>query len=66
MENESWRKLYIQAIKKLPEEFVDEGTRITTFDDNIVYAANPKFVPIVFNRSENEWKELKFVHTDNR
>ena len=58
--SETWRKLYLQAIKKLPDNFIDEETRITTFEGN-VYAANPKFCPMVFYESKNEWEDMKFV-----
>ncbi len=52
-----WRKLYLQAIKALPDEWIDDETRITTTDTGKVFAANPKFTPMIYENGK--WSEIK-------
>ena len=51
------KKLYLQAIRSLPEKWVDDKTRITIWMSNVVVAANPKFPPIKY--SGGVWNEIE-------
>jgi len=52
-----WRKLYLTAIKALPEEWIDDETRITTTDTEVVFAANPKFPAMKFK--DGKWMQIE-------
>ena len=50
-------KLYLTAIKALPDNWVHEDTRVTTYK-NFAIAVNPEFAPIKF--IDGKWGELVF------
>lgn len=51
------KKLYLQAIRALPEKWVDDETLITIWMSNVVVAANPKYAPIKY--SGGVWNEIE-------
>jgi hypothetical protein len=51
------KKLYLEAIRALPEEWVDDETMITVWMSNVVVAANPKFAPMKY--SDGEWRDIE-------
>ena len=51
------KKLYFEAIRALPEEWVDDKTRITIWMSNVVVAANPNFAPMKY--SGGEWNKIE-------
>lgn len=56
-------KVYLRALKKLPEDFVCERTMLKEFrwdgDEPAVVAANISHPPIVFRESVGEWELLE-------
>ncbi len=52
-------KLYLQAIRALPETFVDERTRLMNVEGMVV-AINPEFAPIAYTKAAPEWKKFEF------
>ena len=53
-------KLYYEALKTLPDKFVDDETRATAWHDDMIVAANPKFAPIIYTH-ETGWQEIKLT-----
>ena len=55
--------LEIKAIKKLPENYVQDGTIVWACGDDerpSVIVANPKeFVPLILDFDADEWRPLK-------
>jgi len=51
------RVLYLRSIRELPEKFIDQGTRLTLWQEDKVFAANPKYPPIKFENGK--WSEIK-------
>lgn len=49
-------KLFLEALKKLPDEFVRDGTTAIEMRDGVV-AAHPMLTPIKYQ--DGEWKPLK-------
>ena len=47
-------KLYYQAMRSLPEDFVDSETKAIG-DDDCVFAMNPKFQPIIYTKESCKW-----------
>jgi hypothetical protein len=56
-------KVYFEALKKLPDLYVDRGTKISLVDRNTVIAMHYQFGPIMYTSKTGEWKKLP---TDNR
>lgn len=55
-------KFYFEAIRKLPENFVDDETRIIVPDSvrrNWLIATNPKHPPIKYFVETKKWSDLK-------
>ncbi len=53
-------KLYYKALKTLPSKFVDDETRATVWDKNMVVAVNPEYAPIKYTRQTKKWVEIEF------
>ena len=50
------RKLYFEAIRALPEKWIDDKTVITTWQKNVVVAANPKYAPMKY--VDGKWRDI--------
>ena len=50
-------KIWLRALKDMPEYFIDEDTRTTIFAEKII-AANPKYTPIFYTEENSCWKEI--------
>ena len=57
--NREGMKLYYQALKALPNEFVDDNTRATLWEKDMVVAANPSLAPIKYEKSKGKWEQIK-------
>lgn len=42
---------FLRAIRSLPEKFIDDQTDLVEASHGIVFAANPKYAPIMFSAS---------------
>lgn len=51
-------KLYYEALSKIPKKFIDDDTRATIWDKEMVVMANPKYRPMIYTK-KNGWKLLK-------
>ena len=51
------RKLYFEAIRALPEKWIDDKTVITTWQKNVVVAANPEYAPMKY--ADGKWEALE-------
>lgn len=51
-------KLFLQALRVLPEEYIDDKTTTAVFGENTVVAANPRLQPITYNRNTEKWELL--------
>lgn len=60
-------KIWLQAVRapSYPPEFVDDETQFAIFTDRI-YAANPKFPPIVCDVETFEWKQIDFSQSPDK
>ncbi len=56
-------KIYFEAMKTLPDEFVDDETRACDGFDGCVVAANPKFAPIMYR--DGVWKKIDITPSPN-
>jgi hypothetical protein len=52
------RKLYLQAVRALPEEWINDDTRIAMFTEGRVFAANPAYPPMEYIMEE--WWPIEF------
>lgn len=56
-------KLYLQAIRALPERFVDDQTQVMELTNpRVVVAANPSYLPIMYAPTGgrgHKWKPLR-------
>jgi len=60
-------KLYLQAMRKLPDHFVDDATDIMdcTKEHGFVVAINHKYPPLKFK--DGEWGKIEiYVATDRK
>ena len=53
------RKLYLKAIKALPDKFIDDDTRVATWDSERVIAANPKYNVMCYTE-DTGWNDMVF------
>lgn len=53
-------KLYYEALRCLPERFIDDETRSTQCDEDAIIAANPKYPPMVYKRQTRKWIEISY------
>ena len=51
------RNIYLEAIRKLPESYIEEKTDLTWFG-NMVLVSNPSLLPMAYNGTEWENIEL--------
>ena len=51
------KKIYLEAIRALPEKWVDDKTRIIIWMSNVVVAANPKYAPMKY--SGGVWRDIE-------
>ena len=51
-------RIYFEALKKLPEIYVDSGTKISLVDRNSVIAMHYQFGPIIYLKTTGEWSKL--------
>lgn len=58
------QKLYFKALKQLPDRFIDDETRATTFAPGKVIAANPKYAPIIYREKTGKWSRIKLSDAD--
>lgn len=52
------RKLYYEALSKIPKKFIHDETRCCECGGGI-FLANPKFAPMIY--INNKWVEYKFT-----
>lgn len=50
------RKIYLQAVRDLPEEWIDEKTDLTIWGE-IIVAANPKYIPMRYYE-DGKWNQI--------
>ena len=55
-------KAYMKAIRDLPEEWVDNDTRLTQIPNGNHVCANPKFAPMI--HKGDYWDEILFGEND--
>lgn len=58
-------KLYYQAMKVIPDDFVDDETRVATMTtaegkDKAVVMVNPKHSAMIYTPEVPEWKAVEF------
>lgn len=55
-------KVYLEAIRALPDEYVADGTQIMVVGDHggLVIVVNPSLAPIMYRASTRSWEKLKF------
>ena len=51
-------KLYLTALKKLPNKFLHDDTRIAQLPNGIILASHPWLPAMIF--SQGEWKPFDF------
>lgn len=51
-------KLMYEALKSLPDKFIDDKTRHCSLD-GAVYVANPKYAPIIYKAKTKKWGKVK-------
>jgi hypothetical protein len=51
-------KLYLQAIRALPEKWIDDKTNITVMEEGVAVGVNPKYAPIKY--FNGRWEEIKY------
>jgi hypothetical protein len=49
-------RLYYEALKYLPDEYIDDETLICIYCGVIIVASNPRLKPIFYK--SREWKEI--------
>ncbi len=53
----AFTKLYFEALRKLPDKFVDDNTKTTTWHDSII-ATNPKYKAMIYRQEAKKWLPL--------
>ena len=56
-------KLYYEAMKVLPDQFVDEKT-VSLDSTDCVFVANPEHGIMWYRKEIREWQEMKFVERE--
>lgn len=56
-------KVYLEAIRALPDEYVAEDTRVMSTwarKEEGAIAVNPRMAPIIYRASTRSWEKMKF------
>ena len=56
-------KIFYEALQKLPDLYVDEGTKVVVLDKNHVLGMHYQFGAILYSSESKEWKKLQ---SDNK
>ena len=56
-------KLFIQAMKALPDEFVTDDANFTHNDAFVIVAVRDKPEPMIFKKETMKWEDLHFEET---
>ncbi len=49
-------KLFYEALKKLPDEYIDDATQTVQLGKDMVVAVNAKLEPIAYSLKTGEWE----------
>jgi hypothetical protein len=52
------RKLFFEALSKIPKRFIDGETTALDYSFERVFLANPKFPPMVYKLETHKWEEF--------
>ena len=55
--------LYVEAVTKIPKEYICEGTCMVEHQNRVVMA-NPKLKPMIFE--DGEWNELELYEVESK
>lgn len=50
-------RLFVEAVKVMPEEYVDDQTQTMGIGGNYLVAVNPNHPPIIYNPNDGVWYE---------
>lgn len=53
-------KLYYEALKLLPEEFIHDDTKACIMTKDLVVAVNPNFAPMAYRSEAGKWEPIEF------
>ncbi|HEX9920349.1 MAG TPA: hypothetical protein VGB21_02535 [Candidatus Methylomirabilis sp.] len=52
-------KFYIEALRKLPEEYIADDTHINAnIEKKCILVVRPMFPPIIFDQEKKEWVKI--------
>lgn len=52
------RKLYLEAIRKLPEHLISDETRLMTIGENRVVVCHFEHAPMIYDRGVEVWEPI--------